>query len=123
MEWKQSVAFAVCAHVLYIALEHVHYRFCVGGASPWSFLYGVNAYSNFMCTSLRDWNGQIGSTLKGMIVSAVTSALVNFRFRATSSAGSTNVSSAQTDETRVEETGSFTGLEGSESVNSPLKED
>ena len=71
MVWKQAVGFTIASHIVYICIHHIHYHLCIGGLSPWSFLYGVNAYSNFMCTEVQSWNVHLGESLKGLLVGAL----------------------------------------------------
>lgn len=71
MTWQRSAGYAVLGHLLYIVIHHLHYKFCIGGLHPWSLLYGVNSYSNFMCTEVQRWNIQLGESLKGLLVGAL----------------------------------------------------
>jgi len=79
MTWRETALFALGAHLCYVAVEHLHYKFCVGGLSPISLLYGVNAWGNDVCLGVRGWNDQLGSSLKGIMVLTCAQALSHIK--------------------------------------------
>jgi len=119
-----SLQFAVLGHLMYISVHHIHYKLCLGGLTPWSYIYGVNAYSNFICSETLRWNEQLGGTLKGLLFGALVQCLNDVRNvmrRTPLEAGSTGTQTSHESGSTGTQTSSESGSTGTqtsrESVN------
>ena len=63
--------FIIC-HVVYLALSHIHYKYCIGGFSWWSILTSFNSHSNGICTQIKMANEIISLAIHSTLISWIT---------------------------------------------------
>ena len=51
--FRYRVITTVICHLIFVAISHLYYRYCIGGSSWWSLLVSFNAHSNAICSTVK----------------------------------------------------------------------
>lgn len=75
------ITLLVC-HCLFVLINQIHHRYCIGGTRWWSLLLSFNAHSNDLCTTARQTADVLSMAVHSTVITwimEIPRVLISFR--------------------------------------------
>ena len=51
--FRYRIITLIICHLIFVTVNHLHYKYCIGGLSWWSLITSFNAHANDLCSTTR----------------------------------------------------------------------